>query len=611
MCGIAGLAAPDAAMQRPLLERMSERIAHRGPDDAGLWFSDGVALAHRRLSIIDLSPEGHQPMLSLCGRYAITFNGEIYNYVELRRELETLGDRFRGASDTEVLLAAYRRWGEAMLPRLNGMWAFAIWDVETRTLFASRDRFGKKPFYYATAGERFLFASEIKTLFACPNLAREPDLQSIADFASERVSDHGDASFFAGVFQLPAGCVLRWRAGKLEIRSYWRLEARARGDYARPDIEELRGLLRSAVDLRLRADTPVGALLSGGLDSSLVTCLAAEGAAPGGQPISTFSTIHDPPYEEAQGIAAVQQAHPSLRSFYDSPTARDFWDEVEQVLWHQEQPFADASMVAHFRLMRLARRSGVPVILSGQAADEVFAGYPGYLWIYLGSRLRQGSLGRFAQTWAQISAYQSPPLRNVILNMLPRALSHAAKAAASRAGLDWLATDRRPSQAIFHDRPGGSADPLDEALLQSIEVRTLPGFLHYEDRNAMAFGVETRLPFLDYRLVEALFRLSPDDKLAGGVTKSLLRRMAEGVAPDSIRLQTRKTGYPAPLSHYLRQQPERIREAAAAPCPLIEPKAWSRHVDRFFAGDDRRLDAVWRGYMLCRWYDRFIEKGAG
>jgi asparagine synthase (glutamine-hydrolysing) len=588
---------------------MSERIAHRGPDDHGLWTDPGVALAHRRLSIIDLTPEGHQPMLSSCGRYTIVFNGEIYNYLELRRELEDVGERFSSGSDTEVLLVAFRRWGESALPRLNGMWAFAIWDSHERSLFASRDRFGKKPFYYVVRPREFLFASEIKALLLDPQLVTRPSASAVADFCAERVSNHGSGTFFEDVRQLPAGSVLRWRDGVLSVSRYWSLTITEQGDYVEPDVDHIHELLRSAVALRLRADTPVGALLSGGLDSSVATSFASEMQA-AGNPLHIFSTVHDPPYEEADGIAAVRAKHPDLAAHFEMPTADGFWDDLSETLWHQEQPFGDASMVAHFRLMRLARQAGVPVLLSGQGADEVFAGYPGYLWIYLGSRLRMGQLSEFVSYWRHLARYQEVPLRNVLLNVLPVPVARMAKRMAGRGTLGWLAPEYRPlSDSIFHGNSARGADPLDQALLQSLTVRTLPGFLHYEDRNSMAFGVETRLPFLDYRLVEYLFRIQPGSKLSGGVTKSLLRDAAKGAIPDSIRLRTRKMGYPAPLLQWLRAKPEKLLDAADAAhlCPLLNPTVWAGAVRHFLKGDDRQLDTVWRGYILSQWHAAFFS----
>jgi asparagine synthase (glutamine-hydrolysing) len=610
MCGISGIVGVGAEHQLVTLTRMSERIAHRGPDDAGVWTSADAALAHRRLSIIDLSPDGRQPMVTDCGRYAITFNGEIYNYKELRLKLEALGDRFRSSSDTEVLLASVRRWGLDALHRLNGMWAFAVWDRETKTLMAARDRFGKKPFYYALCNGYFYFASEVKALLVIPGFSTQPEPTAIADFAVERVSDHRESTFFTGINQLRPAHTLTWSRGRITTARYWQVPAGSSDNHRKDSLEEIRDLFRSAVELRLRADTLVGCLVSGGLDSSAAICFSQIGSSEG-KPQHIFSTVHDPPEEEADGIAAVRQKFPHLAFHPDQPGADQFWQDLPKVLWHQEQPFGDASMVAHYGLMRLARRVGVPVLLSGQGADEVFAGYPGYLWVYLGSRPRRGELSAFASFWAQAKKHRAVPLRNVALNMLPQRLARCAKQISGNLRMNWIAPGfRSSSAAIFHDvTEHADADPLDQALLQSIAVRTLPGFLHYEDRNSMAHGVETRLPYLDYRLAELLFEQSAASKVRGGVTKHLLREISTGIVPDSIRLRMKKTGYPAPLKAWLRGRRQELLETSDfRNCPLLDHPAWEREVRSFIAGDGSRLISVWRGYILARWYALFFGR---
>ncbi len=612
MCGIAGIVGEGAEHQLATLEKMSERIAHRGPDDSGVWSGWNVALAHRRLSIIDLSRDGHQPMTTDCGRYSIVFNGEIYNYRELKTELEAAGETFRGASDTEVLLLALRHWGERALSRCNGMWAFALWDARERTLFAARDRFGKKPFYYALNQGRFHFASEIKALLAIPGFRTEPDPPAIADFAAERISDHVETTFFTNVLQLLPAHVLTYRDGRVSTSAYWSLPVVENGDYRAAGEDEIRETLKSAIELRLRADTPLGCLMSGGLDSSTVTCLTQElTSKPNAHHV--FSTVYDKAYAEAEGIPAVREIHPGIDFHPDRPTQETFWSDLADVLWHQEQPFGDASMVAHYNLMRLARRNGVPVLLSGQGADEVFAGYPGYLWIYLGSRLRVGQFAEFMSFYGSAARHQPVPLKNVALNVLPPFLAPSAKRLGGVMRLDWLAPKYQKTTAnIFHSSNRYStADPLDQALLQSIEVRTLPGFLHYEDRNSMAHGVETRLPFLDYRLAELLFLQPPANKVAGGMSKRLLRDAARGSVPDSIRLNTMKTGYPAPLEEWLKARPQELTESREAKeCPLLDWPVWNKLTHRFLAGESDLLVTAWRGYIIARWYAAFFNSGS-
>lgn len=591
---------------------MSAAVAHRGPDDVGIWHDVRVVLAHRRLSIIDLTPLGHQPMVSSCGRYVIVLNGEIYNYLELRRELQNAGETFRSNSDTEVLLVAFRRWGPACLTKLNGMWAFAIWDRENQRLFASRDRFGKKPFYYAKAGDGLYFASEIKALLEIGNLSREANLRMVADFCAERVSDHTEDTFFQGINQLPAAHFLWWADGSTSVERYWRIQLKQKGQQQRADVEQIAWLLGDAVRLRLRADTAVGCLLSGGLDSSSVTCFAALNQPPSAT-VHAFSTVHEDPVPEAAGIDAVVSAYPAIACHVDRPTAEQFWQDLNLCLWHQEEPFADASMLAHFRLMRVVGTSGIKVLLTGQGADEVFGGYPGHLWHYLGTRLRLGELTELLKCYRGASAHSTVPLRTTVVYAIPHGLQWRLRRWRAKRDLEWVVPECRNASVQVHKgwQDQQDADPSDKVLLDAIEHRTLPAFLHYEDRNSMAFGVESRVPFLDYRLVEYAFSLPAKAKFAGGTTKALVRSAVADVVPVAIRQRLDKQGYPAPLSAWLRAwtpaQRSRCVNAVAA-CQFIRVQTWRQRLERFERGDDTQLAAVWRGIVTGLWHQRFVER---
>lgn len=608
MCGIAGLVTPNPIQHRHRLDAMSAAIAHRGPDDVGDWSDERVALVHRRLSIIDASAAGHQPMVSQCGRYVMVYNGEIYNYLELRRELERGGVVFRSQTDSEVLLAAFVAFGADCLPRLNGMWAFAVWDREAGRLFVSRDRFGEKPFYYAERDGSFLFASEVKALLATGWIDRAPNPSIVADFCAERVSDHTEQTFFRGVSQLPPGACGWWEDGRLRLHRYWQLPDDDGGSRTSDVVEEISALLVDSVRLRLRADTRVGTLLSGGLDSSGVTCLAAMLAPTG---IAAFSTVSRPPPDEAAGIDLVVAAHANVAAQRDEPGPSCLDDELAACLWHQEEPFADGSMLAHFRLMRLARESGVRVLLTGQAADEVFAGYPGYLAIHAGGLVRRGCWREAIAFRRDLQRFGTPLAASSAAGYaLPRAFSAWIRRRRSARSVDWLAQGyRQVTPEVGRGYPGRSYDALNEALRVSLAQRTLPGFLHYEDRNSMAFGVETRIPYLDHRLVSKVLPLAGSLKLADGQTKSLLRRALQGRVPQPILDRRAKQGYPAPLSGWLRagtpaKRSDRIEPVSA--CPLIDFPRWQRRHRRFQAGDESELPAVWRGLVLSHWYARFM-----
>ncbi len=610
MCGIAGIVGTGSSAQREVLETMSATIAHRGPDGSGVWVSADAALAHRRLSIVDLSSAGRQPMSYAEERFHVTFNGEIYNHVELRSQLEALGHSFHTRTDTEVLLAAYAQWGEACVNRFNGMWAFAIWDARERTLFASRDRFGKKPFYYALHQQRLYFASEVKALLGIPGLTFTVNDDALLDFCAERISDHRESTFLREVRQLPAATLLTWREGKLRFRRYWSLPDATRTTV---DPDEVHSLLESAVDLRLRADTPVGCLVSGGLDSSAIACLIRErrGTA---TPTHVFTTLTGQPNEEAAGVDHVLQRG-GFESHFHTPTARSFWADLPALLWHQEEPFADGSMAAHFALMREARSAGVPVLLTGQGADEVFAGYTTYLWIFLAELVRRGdrsALPRLALAARQQRLPLYSVLAHVLFHLTPRRMRAEVRRGRTKRMLRWLAPELRDR---FQPRELASPDQRDDlngALRQSVSAWTLPGFLHYEDRNSMAFGVETRLPFLDFRLAELLFSLASDAKLSGMVTKHLLREAVRPVVPAPIVNRLAKQGYPAPLGRWLRELEAEVLDvahsSAAVDAGFLDVAAWRQTVRAFLSGRDEALDATWRGLICVLWHDRVLRR---
>ena len=611
MCGIAGIVGEGADREHELLKGFARQIAHRGPDGQGIWTHPEVGLVHRRLSIIDLSQGGHQPMTSKCDRYALTFNGEIYNYLELRRELVSLGETFRTSSDTEVLLAALSRWGKDAVHRLNGMWSFGLWDAEERTLLACRDRFGKKPFYYTICNKKLFFASEIKALLQIPNLETKPNPSAVADFCSERISDHTTATLFTNIHQLAPGHWLTWKEGEASSTRYWNVPLRATADQSKEVlISEVEQAFERSVRLRLRADTDVGCLISGGLDSTAVSAYAAH-AQGAGKKLHLFTTENTPPVEEAEGIDALVAQQPDLILHRDRVTVDNFWDALDGVLWHQEEPFADASMVAHYRLMRLARSCNVPVLLTGQGADEVFAGYPGYLQTHLSHLLRQGQVARFGRLWLSARRAYNLPLLSILSRSLPSPITRRLKSHRIGRSLMWLESEFTAvsSQALPPFRIRDFAD-LDVALRDSLTVRTLPGFLHYEDRNSMAHGVETRLPFLDPELVRLAFSIDVDSRLSGGQTKPILREAVQGRVPESVVSRGDKQGYPAPLGLWLRQGEARIRAEIHefTEFPMVNFKRWMPTVDRFFAGEDDSLNATWRGYILLKWYDRFFVR---
>jgi asparagine synthase (glutamine-hydrolysing) len=590
---------------------MSRAIAHRGPDDDGVWSTNSALFLHRRLSILDLSSAGHQPMVSACGRYIMVFNGEIYNYRELRPQLEERGAVFRGSGDSEVLLASYAEFGADCLAHLNGMWALAIWDVQRKRLFVSRDRFGKKPFYYALQGGRLIFASEIKAILASGVVAASPNPTAVGDFCAERVSDHTAETFFKEIHQLRPGTFGLWQEGQFRTSTYWTLPDDAAENEPGDPVESIRDLLADSVKLRLRSDARVGTTLSGGLDSSGVACFAA-GQSTG--ELHAFSTIVVNPPEEAAGIVQVAHAQPNLTLHSDQPDGRCLVDELDECLWHQDEPFADGSMLAHFRLMRLARERGVKVILTGQGADEVFAGYPGHLVAHVAGLIARGAWAEARSFTAQVRATGQPiSMKAAFGYAMPAPLAQFTRGRGIDGRLDWL--DSETATVSSEVRAGiveeAGRDRLNGTLRKSISKRTLPGFLHYDDRNSMAFGVETRAPYLDHRLVSKVLPTAGGVKVRRGRTKSLLRDALMPIVPRPIVSRLAKQGYPAPIAHWVRSADQAVKQewlATVKLCPMIRFDRWSLRSRRFLAGDDRELPAVWRGLILALWYSRFVAR---
>src|SRR6266700_4408339 len=406
MCGLAvmlGLNGREA--NAAVLRRMAQSIAHRGPDDSGLYLDHQVGFGFRRLAILDLSPTGHQPMCSEDGELVIVFNGEIYNYIELREELRAAGHCFRSTSDTEVLLAAYREWGPECLGRLNGMWAFVIHDRRRGVLFGARDRFGVKPLFAHRGKDYWLLASEVKAILASGFYVRETNWQVAADFLLHGKLDETPATFYAGIEQVPPGCAFEIRLdGTWRQWTYWSLSGIE--PQPLPDAEEaVAELLEGAVRLRLRSDVPVGVCLSGGLDSTAIICAMARnrGALTGGQaapPLLAFC-YHDAAFDERPFIAAtLSQTVALLQRISLTPQA--MWDSLAEVLRFQDEPIVSGAPIAGFHLMKLAASNGVKVVLNGQGADEVLAGYPSYFHDYWYTLLRTAQVTR---AWHEMQEY--------------------------------------------------------------------------------------------------------------------------------------------------------------------------------------------------------------
>jgi len=600
MCGIAGIVSfQDRPVDLDLLQEMTDRQAHRGPDGEGFllsWLESGgfchalvphtrhwdgrarvrVALGHRRLAILDLSERGLQPMTAGDARCWIVFNGEIYNHRELRGALEAHGYTFKTRTDTEVLLQAYLAWGEECLARLQGMFAFAIWDGARGRLFCARDRLGIKPFYYGTSAATFTFASEMKALLACPGLDRAVDDDAVIGFLLHANCDYGERTLLRGVKALPPAHRLTVDlGGQVDVRPYWQLAPQAaNGIPDRTRLEGLRELLTSTIRSHLISDVRAGSCLSGGIDSSTVVSLIGkiwreqpDAAAALGDRFFTFTSCWDYPElderEYAGTVARAVGAEPHLVF----PSAQDFWQAFPRMAWHQDMPFPSLSYYAQWCVMRAAREAGVKVLLDGQGGDEVFGGYAKFRYAYLASLLRSGHLVRMARevgaTLAQGDLYVLDLRRGY--RYLPKQLRRLFGVDALLQGAlraDWdraISAESTPATRWWRYAASAGAGESAATLMQRIQVDdifidTLPLLLRMEDRSSMAFSLEARVPLLDHQLVDYGVSLPDHLKIQNGWSKFAIREAMRGVLPDVVRRRKTKLGFAAPDRRWLARE---------------------------------------------------------
>lgn len=615
MCGIAG-----AVALRPLSPKavaaMTRLLAHRGPDDEGLWSAgDGRAvLGHRRLAVVDTSPAGHQPMEK--DGLVIVFNGEIYNHVELRAELAAQGAAFASGSDTEVILEAWKRWGEDCPARFNGMFAFALLDPRRRLLFCARDRYGEKPFLFAVLPEALAFASEYKALLS---LAEVPATSAALPLARFLVNPDGGlddhrATLFDAVSQLLPGERMSVDLDSLERRvgRYWTLtpDAEAGGLGMDEAAARFRDLLTDSVRLRLRADVPVGSCLSGGLDSSAIVCLARRllgDDAPYHVFTGRFPGTKADEWEYARPVLAATGAI----SHVVEPDAASFLDDLPAFAWANELPVGSTSQYAQYRVFRLARESGVTVLLDGQGADELLGGYEQYFRLYLAGL----PAAKRANEEAAIRARYPAALagrRESLGRRLPLGLRRLASDWSGR-GSD-LRFGLAPDLAARVDQDGGDRPAGLTAQLAHDSFRGhLPVLLRYGDRNSMAHAREVRLPFCDHRLAEFALGLPAAHLMGEAQTKRLLRESMRGILPEPVRTRWNKQGFLPPQEDWfaaaLADAVEPVlHDPAFAACGLWRPAWWQRVLARFRAGERHLAWVLWRPLVTEAWRTHFLGR---
>jgi asparagine synthase (glutamine-hydrolysing) len=631
MCGITGLIvegalAPD---DRGRVIAMRDVIRHRGPDDAGLYLDERAALGHRRLSIVDLAA-GHQPLANEDESIWIVFNGEIYNHADLRPVLEAAGHRYRTRSDTETIVHAYEQWGDGCVERLRGMFAFALWDAHRRRLLLARDRLGVKPLYWSRVGDRLLFGSEIKSLLASGLIVPRARESALPELLGTRYLS-GEETRFDGIHRLMPGHTLVFENGEVRVRQYWEIPVgRAAEDLtAQRDadlVDRFRALLEESVRIRLMADVPLGMFLSGGLDSSAIAALMAGMI---DRPLQTFSVafkdraFSELDYARQVSTAITADAHEIVID------DNDFFGALPRLLWHEDEPIAHPSSVPLYFVSALASRH-VKVVLTGEGSDELLAGY--------------GKYPRALVNWRAAKAYAMVPeamrswVAQSVVPSMPGRLARYAKrsflamprtaeamffdnfASIGVARQRTLLASRyaalaTPEQAYgasraFFDKPSANSTVLDRLLYTDLKTY-LVELLMKQDQMSMAASIESRVPFLDHRLVEFVATLPPRMKLRGFTTKWILRDAVKRVLPAEI-LTRRKMGFPVPFGLWMRGRwqsvardvllDRRTRERG-----IVDPAAIDRLIADHASGAQEGGDAIWSLMNLELWYRTFID----
>ena len=569
MCGIAGAVWNEASktVEPATLRRMIDVLCHRGPDGEGTYCGTGVALGHRRLAIIDVAG-GQQPLSNEDGSVWVVFNGEIYNFRDLRQRLETAGHHFRTQSDTEVLVHLYEDEGPGLLPLLNGMFALAIWDAKRQQLLLARDRLGKKPLAYRHEPGRLLFGSELKALLQVPDVPREIDPLALDEYLTYQYVPH-PRTIFRGIAKLPPGHCAVWRDGRLEVRPYWQPDFNAEeeqpaADYAR----QLRELLTSSVEMRLQSEVPLGAFLSGGIDSTIIVGLMSQLLR---EPVRTFSIgFPIPEFDETHYARAAAERFGTIHEeFQVRPDAMEI---LPRLVWHYDEPFADSSAVPTWYVSQLTRQY-VTVALTGDGGDELFAGYPRYRAVWLAEgldrlpgivrrlcaggywqRLPSGTRQKsFSRRWKRFVEMLNRPPAERYLEWIA-IFGEARRVALYSDALAAALPDAEPARFLTAAMERGNRRDAVTAVSLADLVTYLPGDLMTKvDIASMAHGLECRQPFLDYRVVELAARMPGRWKFRHGRGKRILRQAFGDLLPTTIQRRP-KMGFGVPLDHWFRHE---------------------------------------------------------
>ena len=608
MCGIHGFIAPSLSddLAKITLQEMVQSTNHRGPDFSGFYSDYPVFFGHNRLSIIDLNQEANQPMLFQ--NWTIVFNGEIYNYKELKQELEQKGIQFTTQSDTEVILKSFIHFGDTCVKKFIGMWAFAIYNKENQTLFCSRDRFGIKPFYYLHKKNDFYFASEIKSLKKSPLFDGELNYNQVSKGLQLGWISYADETYFSSVKQLEPGTNATFKIGEpLKIEKYWQIETSPSSSLSQKEsVDYFKALFDDSMKLHLRSDVPVGATLSGGIDSSSIVCSVIKNKL--SEQLNTFSIYYEGEnsVDERPFIYEIEKKYPQqFKTNYFSPSHKDIANDFEKIAYSADFPLSGSSPISQYYVMKLIKESGIKVVLSGQGADDYMGGYMHSYYRLFADNLRQFNLKSLSSEFRQYKRFQAISLSKSVNVLLKSGLSLFSSEEQLynleyKKYYPFLVNDLEAKKSFHIANSGNSKFNNFHQVLMNYS--SLPTLLHYEDRNSMAHSIESRVPFLDHRIVDFLFKSPENIKIHDGYTKWILREAMKDRLPQKIKERKDKKGFVTPGEIvWLRGPLKDLLEIDYSVLPFINKKVTENLITDFKRGNNKNANLIWRVANLHYW----------
>ena len=611
MCGIAGFIDPKITKDSAenLIGKMLRCIVHRGPDHTAHYIDMPVVLGHNRLSILDLSSEADQPMHYM--DLVMIFNGEIYNFIEIRDRLSTIGYKFKTTGDSEVILAAYKEWGEDCVKEFMGMWAFAIWDKSKRKLFCSRDRFGIKPFYYISNSGRIYFGSEIKTLKFSPLYTNQLNLNQVSRGLQLGWTSYEDETYFQLIKSIPAAHNLVWENEEIRINKYWDInfDHIEKGSFNERK-EVFKEKFFNSINLHLRSDVEVGGALSGGIDSSAIASVIGKNYQD--TEFKTFTIYYEGKgdVDERPFASAVVDQYKNLKPFYYQPDEKELIDDFEKVMQAQEIPMSGSSPISQYYVMKLAAKHKIKVLLDGQGSDEYLAGYMHSFYRYIGGYLKNFHIKKGLEALkdhARLQGFGKVKTADIFVKSALAGVMNEQQFYELEYKKFYPFVSNQPKTQVPFELENRDTSRLNKFLYHLLFHTMLPSLLHYEDRNSMAFSIESRVPFLDHNLVEFAFSLPDDDKIHKAQTKYILREALKEELPFSIYNRKDKKGFVTPGEvKWLRGPLSFLLEADFSNLDFLDQKKVKSVMDDYKKGNNKNAILVWRIAVLNYWMKRVI-----